>query len=29
VRTIAYKLPEAIDHLTEKLLEAGLLVLPN
>jgi hypothetical protein len=29
VRTIAYKLPQAIDHLTEKLLEAGLLMLPN
>jgi hypothetical protein len=29
VRTIAYRLPEAIDRLTEKLLEAGLLVLPN
>jgi hypothetical protein len=28
-RTIAYKLPQAIDRLTEKLLEAGLLVLPD
>jgi hypothetical protein len=28
-RTISYKLPRAIDRLTEKLLEAGLLVLPN
>jgi DNA-directed RNA polymerase specialized sigma24 family protein len=28
-RTIAYKLPQAIDHLTEKLLEAELLVLPD
>ncbi len=29
VRTICYKLPEAIDRLTEKLLETGLLVIPN
>ena len=29
VRTIAYKLPLAIDRLTEKLLEAGLLLLPD
>jgi DNA-directed RNA polymerase specialized sigma24 family protein len=29
VRTIAYKLPMALDRLTEKLLEAGLLVLPH
>ncbi|MGA9670837.1 MAG: sigma factor-like helix-turn-helix DNA-binding protein [Terracidiphilus sp.] len=28
VRTVSYKLPEAIDRLTEKLLESGLLVLP-
>jgi hypothetical protein len=28
VRTICYKLPQALDRLTEKLLEAGLLVLP-
>jgi hypothetical protein len=29
VRSVAYKLPQAIDHLTEKLLKAELLVLPN
>ena len=29
VRTICYKLPQAIDRLTEKLLETGLLVIPN
>jgi DNA-directed RNA polymerase specialized sigma24 family protein len=29
VRTIAYKLPQALDKLTEKLLRAGLLVLPQ
>jgi len=29
VRTVAYKLPAALDRLTEKLLESGLLVLPN
>jgi hypothetical protein len=28
VRTIAYKLPRALDRLTELLLDAGLLVLP-
>jgi hypothetical protein len=28
VRTISYKFPEALDKLTEKLLETGLLVLP-
>jgi len=28
VRTICYKFPQALDRLTEKLLEAGLLVLP-
>ena len=28
VRTISYKFPEALDRLTEKLLETGLLVLP-
>ena len=28
-RTIGYKLPEAIDRLTEKLLAVGLLVLPH
>jgi hypothetical protein len=29
VRTICYKIPQAIDRLTEKLLETGLLVIPN
>jgi hypothetical protein len=29
VRTVSYKFPKAIDHLTEKLLESGLLVLPH
>jgi DNA-directed RNA polymerase specialized sigma24 family protein len=29
VRTISYKFPKALDRLTEKLLEAGLLVLPH
>jgi hypothetical protein len=29
VRAIAYKFPLALDRLTEKLLEAGLLVLPQ
>lgn len=29
VRTISYKLPQAVDRLTVKLLEAGLLVLPQ
>jgi len=28
-RAVAYKLPQAIDRLTEKLLDTGLLVLPN
>jgi Sigma-70, region 4 len=28
VRTISYKFPAALDRLTEKLLETGLLVLP-
>jgi hypothetical protein len=28
VRAVAYKFPQAIDRLTEKLLDAGLLVLP-
>jgi len=28
-RTISYKFPIALDRLTEKLLESGLLVLPN
>ncbi len=29
VRTISYKFPQAIDRLTEKLLESGLLVIPQ
>jgi DNA-directed RNA polymerase specialized sigma24 family protein len=29
VRTISYKFPQALDRLTEKLLETGLLVLPR
>lgn len=29
VRTISYKFPKALDNLTEKLLESGLLVLPR
>jgi hypothetical protein len=29
VRTVSYKFPRALDRLTEKLLEAGLLVLPH
>lgn len=29
VRTISYKFPKALDRLTEKLLDAGLLVLPS
>jgi DNA-directed RNA polymerase specialized sigma24 family protein len=29
VRTICYKFPQALDSLTEKLLDAGLLVLPH
>jgi hypothetical protein len=29
VRTISYKFPKALDSLTEKLLEADLLVLPD
>jgi hypothetical protein len=29
VRTISYKLPQALDRLTERLLESKLLVLPN
>ncbi|MGA2890305.1 MAG: sigma factor-like helix-turn-helix DNA-binding protein [Terracidiphilus sp.] len=28
VRTISYKFPAALDRLTEKLLESGLLILP-
>jgi hypothetical protein len=29
VRTISYKFPMALDRLTEKLLESGLLVIPR
>jgi hypothetical protein len=29
VRSICYKVPAALDRLTEKLLESGLLVLPH
>jgi DNA-directed RNA polymerase specialized sigma24 family protein len=29
VRTISYKFPQALDRLTQKLLKAGLLVLPQ
>ena len=29
VRTVCYKLPQAVDRLTEKLLQAGLLVVPD
>ncbi len=29
VRTVSYKLPAALDRLTEKLLKSGLLVLPH
>ncbi len=29
VRAVSYKFPQAVDRLTEKLLEAGLLVLPQ
>lgn len=29
VRAVAYKYPAAVDRLTEKLLESGLLVLPQ
>jgi hypothetical protein len=29
VRTVSYKLPQALDRLTEKLLDTGLLVLPH
>ena len=29
VRSISYKFPQALDRLTEKLLETGLLVLPH
>jgi hypothetical protein len=29
VRTVSYKFPLALDRLTEKLLEAGLLVIPH
>jgi hypothetical protein len=29
VRTVNYKFPDALDRLTEKLLETGLLILPH
>jgi DNA-directed RNA polymerase specialized sigma24 family protein len=29
VRAISYKFPQAVDRLTEKLLESGLLILPK
>jgi predicted DNA-binding protein (UPF0251 family) len=29
IRAISYKFPAALDRLTEKLLETGLLVLPG
>jgi hypothetical protein len=29
VRAISYKFPQAVDRLTEKLLQSGLLVLPH
>jgi DNA-directed RNA polymerase specialized sigma24 family protein len=29
IRAISYKFPEALDRLTEKLLESGLLILPH
>jgi hypothetical protein len=29
VRTVSYKFPKALDRLTEKLLDSGLLVLPH
>jgi len=29
VRTVSTKYPQALDHLTEKLLEAKLLILPH
>lgn len=29
LRTVCYKFPQAVDRLTEKLLETGLLVLPT
>ena len=29
VRTVSYKFPQAIDRLTERLLETGLLILPH
>jgi DNA-directed RNA polymerase specialized sigma24 family protein len=28
-RTVSYKFPKALDRLTEKLLDSGLLVLPH
>jgi hypothetical protein len=29
VRTISYKFPQALDRLTEKLLETEILVIPE
>ena len=29
LRTISYKFPRALDHLSQKLLDAGILILPN
>lgn len=29
IRAVAYKVPQALDRLTEKLLESGLLILPH
>lgn len=29
LRAVAYKVPQALDRLTEKLLESGLLILPH
>jgi DNA-directed RNA polymerase specialized sigma24 family protein len=29
VRTVCYRFPQAVDRLTEKLLQAGILVLPH
>ena len=28
-RAVSYKVPQALDRLTEKLLESGLLILPH
>jgi DNA-directed RNA polymerase specialized sigma24 family protein len=29
VRAVSYKFPQALDRLTERLLKAGLLILPH